>query len=462
MSESSPHAPATATDLRGFLDQLKAARPQDLAIVEREVDAVEEAIALVRNLEARGQHPAVWFKRVRGTTAPVLVNMHASEDRLALALGTSRDRLNATYAARMQQLIAPQIVAEGPVHECHIPEHEIDLRTLPILTPFSDCPAPYISGGIMVVKDCETGIRNLSYIRLMVTGPRTMTMNAAPFQHTDIIIRNAEKRGLTCPATIVIGYHPAVALGALAKVPFNIDEYDCCGALLGQPLSLVRSRTVDIEVPSHAEMVLEVEIVQKERVSEGPYGEFTGYALPAEEQPRVYVRSISHRRDPIYQDVVPGGREHLLMGKIPKESTQEGFLRGMFPIVRRVHMPFSGRGRFHLVISVGSHRAADIRRLLVAAFVNDHFIKHVFVVDEDVNVEDDAEVLWALSTCFQGDRDMVVIERMPGSSLDPSGYPGATGAKIGFDCTRKGAGFPPRFRMNPAVLAKMKPEDFVR
>lgn len=373
MSESSPHAPATATDLRGFLDQLKAARPQDLAIVEREVDAVEEAIALVRNLEARGQHPAVWFKRVRGTTAPVLVNMHASEDRLALALGTSRDRLNATYAARMQQLIAPQIVAEGPVHECHIPEHEIDLRTLPILTPFSDCPAPYISGGIMVVKDCETGIRNLSYIRLMVTGPRTMTI-----------------------------------------------------------------------------------------VSEGPYGEFTGYALPAEEQPRVYVRSISHRRDPIYQDVVPGGREHLLMGKIPKESTQEGFLRGMFPIVRRVHMPFSGRGRFHLVISVGSHRAADIRRLLVAAFVNDHFIKHAFVVDEDVNVEDDAEVLWALSTCFQGDRDMVVIERMPGSSLDPSGYPGATGAKIGFDCTRKGAGFPPRFRMNPAVLAKMKPEDFVR
>ena len=448
-------------DLRGFLDRLKTHRPHDFVVVEKEVDPDEEAIALVRNLEARAQYPVVRFNKIRGAAGPVVMNLHASEERLAFALDTTREKLNETYAHRLQQLVPPVLRDNGPVQDCVIPEADVDLRKLPILTPFADCPAPYISGGIMVVKDCETGIRNLSYIRLMVTGPRTMTMNAAPFQHTDIIIRNAEKRGLTCRAAIFIGYHPAIGLGALAKVPFNIDEYDCCGALLRQPVELVRCQSADLEVPAAAEMVIEVEIFQKERVSEGPYGEFTGYALPAELQPVVHVRCITHRRDPIYQDVVAGGREHLLMGKIPKESTQEGFLRGMFPMVRRVHMPFSGRGRFHMVLSIGSHRPADVRRLIIAAFVNDHFIKHVFVVDENVNVEDDAEVLWALSTCFQGDRDLVVIEKMPGSSLDPSGYEGATGTKLGFDCTRKGAKFPPRFQMNPAIAARMRPEDFI-
>jgi len=390
-----------------------------------------------------------------------VVNVHASEQRLALALGTSRDAVNSTYAKRLEQLIPPVMVGEGAAQEYVILGEDVDLSSLPLLTPFADCPAPYISGGIMVVKDCETGVRNLSYIRLMVTGRRTMTMNAAPFQHTDIIMRNAARRGLKCEAAIVIGYHPAVGLGALAKVPFDVDEFDCCGALLGEPIQLVKCRTVDLEVPASAEMVLEVEIDQNALVPEGPYGEFTGYALPAELQPTVHVRAITHRANSLYQDVVAGGREHLLMGKIPKESMQERFLRSMFPMVRRVHMPFSGRGRFHLVISVGPHRAADIRRLILAAFVNDHFLKHIYVVDENVDVENDSDVLSAFATCHQGDRDLITVNQMPGSSLDPSGYPGPSGTKVGFDCTRKGQNFPPRFHMSAAVLKKMRPEDYL-
>lgn len=447
-------------DLRHYLDQLRTTRPSDLVIVSREVDPVQEAIALVRNLEARGRDPAVLFENIRGAHMPVLVNVHASSARLALALGVAPEALNETYVKRMEHLIPP-VMGNGPVQECIIPEGEIDLARFPFLTPFANCPAPYISGGIMVVKDCETGIRNLSYIRMMITGRNTMTMNAAPFQHTDTIIRNAEKRGRTCPAAIILGYHPAVAMGSLAKVPFDVDEYDCCGALLEEPLPLVKCRSIDLEVPAHAEIVMELEIFPGEQVPEGPYGEFTGYALPAEKQPVVRVRAITHRRNPIYQDVTAGAREHLLLGKIPKEATQERFLRGLFPIVRRVHMPFSGRGRFHLVISVGKHRPADIRRLILAAYINDHFIKHVYVVDEDVDVTDDAAVLSAFATCFQADRDLVMIERMPGSSLDPSGYAGATGSKLGFDCTRKGERFPPRFHMDAAVSARMQPEAYI-
>jgi 2,5-furandicarboxylate decarboxylase 1 len=448
-------------DLRSFLAELKAARPDDLVTITAEVDPNQEATALVRNLEARGLDPVVYFERVRGSTVPVLTNMHASPARLALALGTTVENLNSTYARRLEQLVPPVLLTNAPVQENVITGADIDLVQWPLLTPFADCPAPYLSGGIMAVKDCESGIRNLAYIRMMVTGRDTLTMNAAPFQHTDIVIRNAQKHGRTCQAAIIIGYHPAVALGSLAKVPFDVDEYDCCGALLQEPLPLVKCRTIDLEVPAYAEMVLEVEIFPAEQVLEGPYGEFTGYALPAERQPVVRVRAITHRNRPIYQDVIAAAREHLLLGKIPKESTQERYLKSLFPFVRRVHLPFSGRGRFHLVISVGPHRPADIRRLMLAAYVNDHFIKHVFVVDEDVDVGDDAAVLSAFATCFQADRDMVVLGQMPASSLDPSGYPGATGAKLGFDCTRKGANFPPRFHMDAAITAKMQPGQYV-
>jgi 2,5-furandicarboxylate decarboxylase 1 len=447
-------------DLRSFLDRLARERPDQVIVVENEVDPNQEAIALLRNLEARGSDAVVRFERVKGSTLPVVTNLHASPDRLAFALGVRRDELNATYASRLEKLVKPVMVNAGPVHENVVEGDDVDLGKLPLLTPFADCPAPYISGGIMVVKDCESGIRNLSYIRLMKLGPRTMTMNAAPFQHTDVIMRNAAKRGVKCEAAIVIGYHPAMGIGALAKVPFDVDEYDCCGALLGTPVPLVKCRTVDLEVPAHAEIVIEAEIAQDQLVPEGPYGEFTGYALPAELQPTVHIRAITHRHKAIYQDVVAGAREHLLMGKVPKESMQERFLRSLFPMVRRVHMPFSGRGRFHLVVSVGPHRPADIRRLMLAAFANDHFLKHLYVVDEDVNVEDDADVLSALATCHQGDRDLLVLERLPGSSLDPSGYPGPTGTKLGFDCTRKGEGFPPRFHLDPAILAKMDPARF--
>jgi UbiD family decarboxylase len=450
-----------AHDLRTFLAALAAARPHDLVTVTAPVRAEQEAIALVRNLEAQGRHPVVRFDRVGDSGIPVVVNVHASEERLAFALGTTRDELNATYVKRLQHLVPPVMAAGGTVQECVVTGDAVDLARLPLLTPFAQCTAPYVSGGIMVVRDPDSGVRNLSYIRLMVKGRNTMSLHAAPFQHTDTIIRHAAKRGHPCEAAVFIGYHPALGLGALAKVPFDVDEYDCCGALLGEPVPLVKCRTVDLEVPADAEMVLEMEIDSTRLTLEGPYGEFTGYALPADQQPSATVRAITHRRNPIYQDVVAGAREHLLMGKIPKEATQERFLRGMFPMVRRVHMPFSGRGRFHLVVSVGAHRPAELRRLMLAAFVNDHFIKHVFIVDEDVDVTSDAEVFWALSTCFQGDRDLLVVDRMPGSSLDPSGAAGATGAKVAFDCTRKRADFPPRFTMDAAILARMQPEVFL-
>jgi 2,5-furandicarboxylate decarboxylase 1 len=196
------------------------------------------------------------------------------------------------------------------------------------------------------------------------------------------------------------------------------------------------------------------------REPEGPYDEFTGFAMPQEMQTVIEITAITMRRDAIHQDIFGGGREHLLMGAVPKESTLEARLKGICPQVRAVHLPLSGCGRLHAVIALGPHHQAEVRRVILAAFAFDHFLKHVWIVDDDIDVRDDGQVLWAMSAMFQGHRDMIVVDQMLGSTLDPSSDH-AVGAKVGFDCTRKRADFPPRNKISPEIEAKMDPKHFL-
>jgi 2,5-furandicarboxylate decarboxylase 1 len=295
----------------------------------------------------------------------------------------------------------------------------------------------------------------------MLRGRNRLTFHAAPGQHLNAILSHAETRREDLPVAIVLGCHPALGIGALAKVPFDVDEYSCAGALLREPITLVKCVSADMEVPADAEIVLEGKVLLDAREPEGPYDEFTGYAMPADLQPVIEITAITHRENPIYQDIFGGSAEHLLMGAIPKEASLRVRLQGLHPAVRDVHYPNSGCGRVHAVISLGLHRVPEARRVLVSALTLDHFLKHVFVVDDDVDILRDEQVLHAVATCFQGDRDMIVLERMLGSSLDPSAHAGGIAAKVGFDCTRKKADFPPRNRLSDEILERMTPQFYL-
>jgi 2,5-furandicarboxylate decarboxylase 1 len=275
------------------------------------------------------------------------------------------------------------------------------------------------------------------------------------------ILHNAELRREEAEIAIIIGCHPALALGALAKVPFDVDEYSCAGALMQEPLPLVPCVSVNLEVPAFTEIILEGRVLLDAREAEGPYDEFTGYAMPADLQPVIEITAMTHRREAIYQDIFGGSREHLLMGAIPKEAMLLTKLRGSHPVASDVHYPLSGNGRVHAVVSLGPHPAGVARRVIVSALAADHFLKHVFVVNADVDIRSDEAVLWTMATCFQGDRDMIVLERMQGTSLDPSAQTGGVGTKVGFDCTRKKPDFPPRNRISAEILSRMNPASYV-
>ena len=443
-------------DLRGFLDLLRQQRPQDFVRVTKPVSPNQEPTALVHRLASEGKHPVVWFDKVGDSSIPLVMNLHATRERLALALGVSSDELNATYQARIQKPVEPEMVDSGPVQEAI----SSDLRALPIITPSANTTAPYIGGGIVVARDPLSGYRNLSYNRLMVRGPSRFAFHPAPGLHLHQIWKNDVARGEELPIAIVLGYHPAFALGTLAKVPFGVEEYNCAGGLLQAPVPLVRCKTIPLEVPANAEIIIEGRVLLGVTEDEGPYDEFTGFAMPPEKKPVIQVTAITHRREPIFQDVMGGGAEHLLLGSIPKAATIEARLRAKYPIVRTVRLPLSGCGRLHAVVSVSAAEPGTVKSLIHDLFAMDHFLKHAWVVDADVDVDSDREVLWAMSTTFQGDRDMIVETGKPGTDLDPSAD-GDASAKIGFDCTRKKANFPPRNAIAPLALKKMDPSQWL-
>ena len=444
-----------AKDLRHFMESLQAEQPDDLLRVSRPVSVDREPAALLHRLADEGRSPVVWFERISDCTMPLVVNCHDTLPRLALAMGVPADQVHRAYVDRLAQLIEPIDVPSGPVQDIVIEADDVDLNRLPMIRPSDNATARYLGGGILVGQDPATGIVNLSFNRMMLQAPNRMGFHASPGLHFARILKEADRRGESLPVAIIVGHHPAFSLGVLAKVPFEIDEYACAGAMLQDAVPLVTCRTSGLRVPAFAEVVLEGRVLHGVTDMEGPYDEFTGYATPAMPQPVIEVTCITHRRDPIWQDIFGGTDEHRLMGAVPKEASQLANLRAAFPFVRDIHMSASGGGRLHAAIAVGPHPAGAPKRVADAAMATDHYLKHVFVVDDDVDVRNERQVMWAFATQFQADRDLTVYTDRPGSSIDPSADDPSRSAKLIFDCTRPRDDFPPANRIDPAILEKM-------
>ena len=269
-----------AQDLRSFLDLVKRSRPEDFQIISRPVDPAYEITALVVKLEKEARRrPVVLFENVKGSAFPVLTNLHASRSRLATAIGAAPEAMLPTYLRAMERPIPPRIVATGPVKEVVRRGKDVDLGTLPQIVHHQGDAGPYVTAAISFAKDPASETWNCAYNRLMLQGRDTTSIHLTLGKHLWEFSKIAEARGEPLPVAFAIGVHPAIALGALAIGSIDEDERAIMGALLGEPLELVKCETSDVLVPAHAELVLEGEILPAARVAEGPFGEFTGYSL---------------------------------------------------------------------------------------------------------------------------------------------------------------------------------------
>ena len=449
-----------AQDLRSFLDLVKRTRPADFQVVSRPVDPVYEITALVAKLEKEGRRrPVLLFENVKGTGFPVLTNLHASRSRLAAAINAAPDQLLPTYLRAMERPVAPRVVATGPVKEVVRRGGDVDLGVLPQIVHHERDAGPYVTAAISFAKDPASGTWNCAYNRLMIQGRNRSSIHLTLGKHLWEFYKIAEARGEPLPVAFAIGVHPAIALGALAIGSIDEDERAIMGALLGEPLELVKCETSDVLVPAHAELVLEGEILPEARVAEGPFGEFTGYSLGERQREIVRYTAITHRRDAMFQDITVAHLDHMLLSTIPMEANLYRAVRAMVPSVKAVRVP----GPFTCYVSIEQRLIGQAKNAIMAVLGADLYMKRVVVVDHDVDVFDDRQVNWALATRCQPDRDITIITNARGSDLDPSSREDGYSAKWGVDATAKPslAGYTPRHRVPPAVWKRLDLKDYV-
>jgi UbiD family decarboxylase len=449
-----------AQDLRSFLEAVKRRQPGDVVTVSAPIDPAYEITALIVKLEREARRrPIVLFEQVKGSPFPVLTNLHASRTRLALAMGCVPDQMLRTYVNAMEKPVAPAVVATGPVKEVVLTGQDVNLLELPQIVHHEGDAGPYITAAISFARDPSAETWNCAYNRLMIQGRDRTSIHLTLGKHLWEFQQIAERLGSPLPVAFAIGVHPAIALGALAIGSIDEDERAIMGALLREPLALVKCETSDVLVPAYAEMVIEGEIVPGARTAEGPFGEFTGYSLGERQREVFKVRAVTHRRDAMFHDITVAHLDHMLLSTIPMEANLFRAVRAMVPSVRAVRVP----APFTCYVAIEQRLPGQAKNAIMAVLGADLYMKRVVVVDQDVDVFDDRQMTWAIATRCQPDRDLVVMSHARGSDLDPSTKEDGYTAKWGVDATAKPslAAYTPRHRVPPDVITRLDLRDYI-
>jgi len=409
--------------LRSFLD--KAGETGRLMAIQREVDPYLEMARVINRLEGQ---PLI-FEKVKGFDYRVVAGICAEREYFALDLGIDVEQLLFTSSEALANPLTPEIADAGPCQQ--VVEEQVNLEKLPILTHLPQDGGPYITAGVVVIKDPDYG-RNVSFHRLLRSGHRHLVARLVEGRGTDTALKKTAD-GLE--VAICIGNSLPVLLAAAMSPPPEVDEFSIANAL--RPTPLVRCLTVDLEVPAETEIVLEGRITQA-TAPEGPFLDLTGTMDIVREGHIIEIARITHRRQPIYQALLPGGREHKLLMGLPREPTIHTEVSKVCRCLNVLLTP-GGASWLHGVVQIEKRDADDGWRAIDAAFRGHSSLKHVVVVDEDIDIYDPNDVEWAIATRFQAHSDLVIWEGRPGSSLDPSAIhtPGqkTRTTKMGLDAT---------------------------
>ncbi len=417
--------------LRTFLDTLPE---HEVLTVDEEIDLDYYPTALVLALEQAKRFPVVRFNRPKGYDVPVIANLFGDRDRIARMVGVGPGEFNAAWTRALERPMPPEMVRSGPVHERIARANECNAGLLPLSRHFEQDAGRYIGSGILICKDPDTGVRNMSFQRMQLKAPNRFGASLHSRGHIWDNLQRAAARGANLQVAVVIGAHPAIYLAAAARVAADVDELDIAGALLGRPVELVKCKTIDVEVPAEAEYVLEGELLHDQHEDEGPYGEYTGYSTSRSTRNVFVVKAITQRHKPIFLDIIPGySSEHLLLGRSAKEAHVFSRLKEMVPGLRAINYPKSGT-HFHAYVSMKKTAEGQARHALMLLLGLDSYIKLAVAVDEDVDVFNEQEVLWAIATRFQADTDMFMVPKVFCNRLDPSSVDGMS-AKLALDAT---------------------------
>ena len=406
-------------DFRDFLAALRARG--ELIEVDRRVDPnLEVAKALRKSAATAG--PAVVFKN-NGTDFALVGGVYNSRAKALIAFDSTEDNIVQNILDGLARRIPPVIRDTGPVHENVIVGDDIDLSTLPICKYSPDDGGPYITSGIVVSKDPETGIPDIGHYRFELIDRKTLSFLALPNHRFAKNIAKAQRQGQkTFRASLVIGVDPLIAYTCPIQVPDDTNDFEVAGGLRGAPVELVKCRTNDLEVPARAELVIEFEADFGTTVMEGPLGEYTGYYTPAAPKPIARPTAITYRNGAHFQALLTGvpPTENHILKQLPFEASLLRQMRQRFPTVERVAVPPSGGTQFYVVFSMKPRFAGEARAAILDVMSSNLRPKKVIAVDPDIDVQDSSQVEWATAFRSQPARDVIIMKDLPAGPLDPS------------------------------------------
>lgn len=419
--------------LRSFIREMEEIG--ELRVVEEQIDLADIADHL------EGSPRAVLFRKAGPEQAEVLGNVTGSRARIARAFGVAEDKLLPELLRRLEN--KPAMVEltreEAPVQQVVLQGPDADLLALPANLQHGLDGAPYISAGVDIARDPATGMTNVGMRRLMLRGSKEAGVDLLSPSDLKAIYEANARKGERLAVAFVVGAHPVDHVSAVMRVP--VDEVGIMASLRDGPMPVVKCVTNDLYVPADAEMILEGYLDERGHVEpEGPYGEFLGYYGELKMNPVFHLTAITKRSDAVYQISTIGGRsmQHTDTSQLGAARAEVTVWRALQTAVREpldVVVSAASGGGMHARVKLRQRVPGEARNAISAVFGCFANIKHVWVVDADIDIRSDGQMDWAMATRFQADRDLVVASGFRAVPLDPSLEGRRAGAKAGFDCT---------------------------
>ena len=466
-------------DLRDFITQLEAAG--QLKRISAEIDPNLEMTEICdRTLRNAG--PALLFENPKGFSTPVLGNLFGTPERVAMAMGKSstaelrelgkllaflkapeppdslRDALSKVPVYKQVLNMSPKKVRKPPCQERVIEGDDVDLNQFPIQTCWPEDAGPLVTWGLTITRGPTQKRQNLGIYRQQLIAPNKLIMRWLAHRGGALDFKAWQKSnpGERFPVAVALGADPATILGAVTPVPDSLSEYAFAGLLRGEKTEVAQCLGNDLQVPAHAEMVLEGYLEPGEMADEGPFGDHTGYYNEVDSFPVFTVERITHREDPIYHSTYTGRPpdEPAVLG----EALNEVFvpiLQKQFPEITDFYLPPEGCSYRLAVVSMEKQYAGHAKRVMMGvwSFLRQFmYTKFVIVVDDDVDARDWKDVIWAITTRMDPARDTLLIENTPIDYLDFASPVSGLGSKMGMDATSKWEGETTREWGRPIVM----------
>ena len=409
----------------GFREYLKSIEQKGiLRKVEGDVSKILEISGILKEMEP----VPIIFNKIKESNFRVIGNLFCTKEVIASYFGVSSSDLIPMLSKAINKPSEPELVLKAPCQE--IVESNIDLDDLPILYHCDKDGGNYISSAVVITRDPDYG-QNMDFHRAMQFSKSKFSTRIVSGRHFHKFL---EKNG-ELDVAFCVGNSPNVLIAGATSVDIGVDELTIANSL--EPLKVVKANSVDLIIPAEAEFVLEGRVYLEEKHSEGPFVDLTETYDTIREEPVFEVKKITHRKDAIWQALLPGALEHKILMGMPREPTIFKKVNEMGVNCLDVNVNPGGCSWLHAIVQIDKKSEDDGKKAIQGAFAGHSSCKHIFIVDKDIDIYDPLSVEWAMATRFQGDRDMIIKDKEPGSSLDPSAEPGTKmTTKIGFDLTK--------------------------